>query len=67
VLPGPAEASPPNRPKITAIWGKHTANSNFNQIPLLFRYFLTFIPFKNKNKRENLSSILFYKHVLPTK
>jgi hypothetical protein len=46
VLPGPAGAPPPNRPKITAIWCKHTANSNFTQIPLLFRYFLTFIQYK---------------------
>jgi hypothetical protein len=43
VMPGPAGASPPNRPKITAICDKQTANSNFNRNPLLFRYFLTFI------------------------
>jgi hypothetical protein len=46
VLPGLVGASQPNRPKITAIWCKHTANSNFNLIPLLFSYFLTLIPCK---------------------
>jgi hypothetical protein len=42
VLPGPEQAGPPFQQKYTAIWQKHTAISNFLQIPLLFRYFTSF-------------------------
>jgi hypothetical protein len=39
VLPGPEQACPPFQQKYTTIWQKHTANSYFVKIPLLFRYF----------------------------
>jgi hypothetical protein len=38
VLPDPEAASPLIEQKITAIWRKHAAISNFSKIPLLFRY-----------------------------
>jgi hypothetical protein len=43
VLPGPEAASPLIEQKNTAIWRKHTAISNLSKIPLLFRYFLSFL------------------------
>jgi hypothetical protein len=47
------------------------ANTPLIQILTKFRYFsaisLLLFHIKNKNKRTNFSSILFYKHVLPTK
>jgi hypothetical protein len=42
VLPG-LEAAPLIEQKTTAIWRKHAAISNFSKIPLLFRYFLSFL------------------------
>jgi hypothetical protein len=42
VLPGLEAASPPIKQKSTAIWRKLTAFSHFTNIPLLFRYFLSF-------------------------
>jgi hypothetical protein len=42
VLPGPEEASLLLDPKFSAIWQKHTANSNLIKMPLLFRYFWSF-------------------------
>jgi hypothetical protein len=47
------------------------ANTPLIQILTKFRYFsaisLLLFHIKNKNKHKNFSSILFYKHVLPTK
>jgi hypothetical protein len=60
VLPGPEAASPPIEQKSAAIWQKHTANSNFNKIPLtvLFRDILHFSVYLLLTQKENCSYIL---------
>jgi hypothetical protein len=57
VLPGPEAASPQIEQKTTAIWQKYTAISNLSKIPLLFRYFLSFLCI-NLTSGSNLSLIV---------
>jgi hypothetical protein len=60
VLPGPEEALLPVEPKLTAIWQKHSAISDFLKILLLFCYFSgLFLTVDLKIKSQLLSNFSF--------
>jgi hypothetical protein len=54
VLPGLEAAFPQIEQKSAAICRKLTAITNFSKIPLLFRYFWSFVKINRRNQMPNI-------------